>query len=170
MRRRSVAASVGVASLLVQTLVLAQESAPPKAATDLTGAAIEQDLKLSFTGNVYDQIKTLVDAGEYNVAVALVRRPAAAVVQGALTHSKITEVYYILRGSGIQVTGGTLLESKPNSGSTTIGPGMSGSGVQGGRSSKLGPGDLQIIPPNVPHGFTSIEPGGIDYLVLRVDS
>jgi mannose-6-phosphate isomerase-like protein (cupin superfamily) len=112
---------------------------------------------------------TLVDSGKYNVAVALVRRPASAVVRGALTHAKVTEVYYILRGSGIQVTGGTLAAGKPNSGSSTIGPSVSGSEVQGGRSSRLGPGDLQIVPPDVPHGFTSIEPGGIDYLVMRID-
>jgi hypothetical protein len=28
---------------------------------------------------------------------------------------------------------------------------------------------VQINPSNVPHGFTSVDPGGIDYLVFRVD-
>jgi hypothetical protein len=34
---------------------------------------------------------------------------------------------------------------------------------------RLGPGDVQIIPPGVGHGFTSIDPGGIEYLIFRVD-
>jgi quercetin dioxygenase-like cupin family protein len=37
------------------------------------------------------------------------------------------------------------------------------------RSTKLGPGDVQIIPPGVGHGFTSIDSGGIEYLIFRID-
>ena len=54
--------------------------------------------------------------------------------------------------------------------SKTIGPGLSGnSPIQNAKSTKLGPGDIQIIPPGVAHGFTSIDAGGIEYLVFRVD-
>jgi quercetin dioxygenase-like cupin family protein len=41
--------------------------------------------------------------------------------------------------------------------------------IQNAKSTRLGPGDVQIIPPGVAHGFTSIDAGGIEYLVFRVD-
>lgn len=31
-----------------------------------------------------------------------------------------------------------------------------------------GPGDIQIIPPGVGHAWSSIDAGGVDYLVYRV--
>lgn len=170
--RRPALAVVGGLLVMSQAVLTSQESrasSAPTAATDLTHAAIETEAKTAFTGNVADRIMSLVNAGKYNVAVALVRRSAAGAGGGALSHDKITEVYYILRGSGTQVTGGVLVDPKPTAGSSTIGPGVSGSNVRNGRSSRLGPGDMQIIPPGVAHTWMSIDAGGIEYLVLRVD-
>jgi mannose-6-phosphate isomerase-like protein (cupin superfamily) len=106
--------------------------------------------------------------GKYNVAVAVVARPAGQ-DKRVLSHDKITEVYYILRGSGTQVTG-TLAGGTRQETSKTIGPGLSGDQpLQNPRSGRLGPGDIQIIPPGVGHGWSSIDAGGIEYLVFRVD-
>jgi mannose-6-phosphate isomerase-like protein (cupin superfamily) len=87
----------------------------------------------------------------------------------ALSHDKITEIYYVVRGRGTQVTG-PLVDATRQAESTTIGPGYSsGSPIAGGRTTKLGPGEMQIIPPGVGHVWTDIAEGGIDYIVIRVD-
>jgi mannose-6-phosphate isomerase-like protein (cupin superfamily) len=119
---------------------------------------------------VSDHLLSLPDIGKYNVGVAVVARPAGT-FQNSLSHDKITEIYYVLRGSGIQVTGTMVDGTRSANVSKTIGPGMSSNApLQNGRSTKLGPGDVQIVPPGVGHGFTSIDPGGIEYLIFRIDA
>jgi mannose-6-phosphate isomerase-like protein (cupin superfamily) len=150
--------------------------APAKSAVDITKADIEAAMKIGMAalapGNisVSDRNITLVDSGAYNVAVAFVTRPATKVPSGrALSHDKITEIYYVIRGSGTQVTG-PLVNTTRQEASTTIGPGFSSaSPIAGGRTTRLGPGEMQVIPPGVGHVWTEIAEGGIDYMVIRVD-
>jgi mannose-6-phosphate isomerase-like protein (cupin superfamily) len=113
---------------------------------------------------------SVADTGEYNVAVAFVTRPATKTPSGAtLSHDKITEIYYVLRGRGTSVTG-TLVNGTPSTGSPTIGPGWrSDSPIPDGRRVSLGPGEIQVIPPGLGHVWSEIDEGGIDYLVIRVD-
>ncbi len=149
---------------------------PARAAVDITKADIEAAVKIGMAalapGNVSvsDRNISLADIGAYNVAVAFVTRPATKVPSGrALSHDKITEIYYVIRGSGTQVTG-PLVNATRQEASTTIGPGFaSASPIGGGRTTRLGPGEMQIIPPGVGHLWTEIADGGIDYMVIRVD-
>lgn len=118
---------------------------------------------------VHDRIVSLADMGDYNVAVAVIARPEGTFTS-SLAHEHITEIYYVLRGSGTHVTGrmvdGTLGERV----STAVGPTRSSTHpIEDAKTVTLGPGDIQIIPPGVAHGFTSIDPGGIEYLTFRVD-
>jgi mannose-6-phosphate isomerase-like protein (cupin superfamily) len=153
----------------------AQAPAPSghKTGIDLTKAEIDAAVAKGIAAllpgvSVNDRNVNVSDMGKYNVAVAVVARPAGK-DNRVLSHDKITEVYYVLKGSGTQVTG-TLVGGTHQETSKTIGPGMSGDKpLQDARSGKLGPGDIQIIPPGVGHGWTSIDPGGIEYLVFRVD-
>jgi mannose-6-phosphate isomerase-like protein (cupin superfamily) len=153
----------------------AQTPAPAshKTATDVTkadiDAAVAKGIAALLPGvTVNDRLVNVSDMAKYNVAVAVVVRPAGKDVR-VLSHEKITEVYYVLKGSGTQVTG-TLVGGTRQDNSKTIGPGLSGDKpLQDSRSGKLGPGDIQIIPPGVGHGWTSIDPGGIQYLVFRID-
>lgn len=146
----------------------------PATATDLTGSAIQaamkkavEDLRPGVTVN--DRLVSLPDMGRYNVGVAVVARPAGT-FQSYLSHDKITEVYYVLRGTGVQVTGTMVNGTRGATASKTIGPGTSSTvPLKNSHSSKLGPGDVQIIPPGLGHGWTSIEPGGIEYLIFRID-
>ena len=167
------------ALLLAPTLVSGQarSPAPPgRVAVDITKADIDAAVKIGMAalapGNVSvsDRNVKLSDSGAYNVAVAFVTRPATKVPSGrALSHDKITEIYYVVRGSGTQVTG-PLVDATRQAESTTIGPGYSSaSPIAGGRTTKLGPGEMQIIPPGVGHVWTDIADGGIDYIVIRVD-
>ena len=149
---------------------------PGRPAVDITKADIEAAVKIGMAalapGNVSvsDRNIKLADSGAYNVAVAFVTRPATKVPSGrALSHDKITEIYYVVRGRGTQVTG-PLADATRQEASTTIGPGFSSaSPISGGRSTRLGPGEMQIIPPGVGHVWTEIAEDGIDYMVIRID-
>ncbi len=168
-----------VLMVLAPMLAGAQTPPPPpgptKTAVDITSEALAAAAKIGLAAlkpgvSVSDRNISIADAGAYNVTVAFVTRPATKIPSGrALIHDKITEIYYVVRGRGTQVTG-ALADAKPESGSTTIGPGWSStSAIAGGRSTTLGPGEMQIIPPGVGHVWTDIAEGGIDYMVIRVD-
>jgi mannose-6-phosphate isomerase-like protein (cupin superfamily) len=162
---------------LMPTLAGAQTSGPARAAVDITKADIDAAMKIGMAalapGNasVSDRNIKISDSGGYNVAVAFVTRPATKVPSGrALSHDKITEIYYVVRGSGTQVTGPLAANATRQEESATIGPGFSStSPISDGRATRLGPGEMQIIPPGVGHVWTDIAEGGIDYLVIRVD-
>jgi mannose-6-phosphate isomerase-like protein (cupin superfamily) len=149
---------------------------PARTAVDITKANIDAAVKVAMAalapGNisVSDRNISLTDTGAYNVAVAFVTRPATKVPSGrALSHDKITEIYYVVRGSGTQATG-PLADATRQAESTTIGPGYSSnSPIAGGRTTRLGPGEMQVIPPGVGHVWTEIAEGGIDYMVIRID-
>ncbi len=150
-------------------------SGPAKTAVEITKADIEAAAKIGLAAlrpgvNVSDRNISLADIGAYNVTVAFVTRPATKVQSGnALSHDTITEIYYIVRGTGTQVTG-TLVDAIKATGSKTIGPGTSSTKpITGGRTMTLGPGEMQIIPPGLGHVWTEIGDGGIDYMVIRID-
>jgi mannose-6-phosphate isomerase-like protein (cupin superfamily) len=154
----------------------ARTPVPAMPATDIPLAAVQDAIKRGAAAlkpgvTVSDRVFSLADIGQYNVAVAFVTRPGgAAAGDRVLSHDKITEIYYVVRGSGTQVTG-TLVDGTHNATTgNTIGPSWSSNvPIKDGRSTKLGPGEMQIIPPGVGHSWSQIAEGGIDYLVIRVD-
>ena len=172
---KAVPSVLAIVCVVSSVPAFAQVGVASTVATDVTSADLQAALKrgqqdLQKPGaSTSDRLVSVADMGAYNVAVAMVTRAASEKPTGALSHLKITEVYYILRGSGTQVTG-TLVNGKDGGASPLIGPTLRGdSPLQNARSSRLGPGDVQIIPPGVGHTWSSIDPGGIDYLVYRID-
>jgi mannose-6-phosphate isomerase-like protein (cupin superfamily) len=161
-----------VALALVSTNVSAQSTPPPAPATDITRAEFATVLKSMNPDGVADQQIKVVDIGKYNVAVGILHRSGKA-KQNAIAHSDITEIYYVIDGAGMFVTGGNMMNSSvadPN-GSTVkvlVGPSTNGSGIEGGQSRRIGPGDVIIVPPGVAHWFSAIEKD-LDYVVFRVD-
>ena len=148
-----------------------QAQLPRGTATDISDDSIKATLSRAPEGRVSDQQIRVVDVGSYNVGVGVVHRPA--IQQGAIEHSRITEIYHVISGAGTLVTGGTLVEptpSPPTSQVVTVlnGPSTSGRGIDSGTSRRIKPGDVVIIPANTPHWFTNVE-GEIVYLVVRVD-
>ncbi len=150
---------------------------PSGVAADVTNAQIQAALKKTAASAVSDQqLRVESINGEYNVAVGVLHRSkaSATATSGGLEHGQITEVYRILEGSGTFVTGGTmdnLKESAPDSEivKTLAGPSTSGGPIQHGVSRKVVPGDVIIIPPNTPHGFSEITTSEVVYLVVRID-
>ena len=162
----------GLALALLSTTAWAQSATPPTGATDITRAEFATVLKSMNPDGVADQQIKVVDIGDYNVAVGILHRSGKA-KQNAISHSEITEIYYVLDGAGTFVTGGAMTNpsaADPN-GSTVkvlVGPSTNGAGITGGQSRKIGPGDVIIVPPGVAHWFSAIEKD-LDYLVFRVD-
>ena len=158
---------------LLSVAASAQSAAPPTAATDITRAESATVLKSMNPDGVADQQIKVVDIGKYNVAVGILHRSGKA-KQNAISHSDITEIYYVIDGAGTFVTGGTMTNAStadPN-GSTVkvlVGPSTNGAGIDGGQSRKIGPGDVIVVPPGVAHWFSAIEKD-LDYLVFRVDA
>ena len=163
------------ALILSPALASAQAQKAPVIGIDLSSAQVQEAMKRALSSlkpgvPVIDRLVELPDMGSYNVGVAVVARPAGTNLSQYLSHDKITEIYYILKGSWTQVTGTIVDGRREQNVSRTIGPGMTSSAPrQNSHTSTLGPGDIHIVPPGVGHGFTSVEPGGIQYLVFRVD-
>ena len=89
------------------------QSAPPTDATDVTRADV--DLMVERFPGGGDQQLRVADAGSSNVGIAIVRWAPGE--RGVLIHTRVTEVYYMLEGTGTLVTGGgmpggTVLDSE----------------------------------------------------------
>lgn len=170
---RALPALVAGVLTVLQAPLLAQLSAAPTAATDVTAADIQTVLKNAPPAGVSDQQIKVADMGKYNVAVGILHRSAKA-KQGAIAHSQVTEIYYIIEGAGTLVTGGTLTNAtsaaaEGNTVKILVGPSTNGTSIQNGHSRRVGRGDVIIIPPDVAHWFSAME-RDLDYLVVRVDA
>ena len=127
-------------------------------------------------GDTIDQQIRIVDIGDdINVAVGILRRVGTR-TEGeaiqAILHHRVTEVYYVLSGSGILITGGdesNAVEFPPDNTSVLELIGPSGRRtVVNGQEQTISAGDVVVIPAGVPHGFRHIQEQ-ITYLSIRVD-
>jgi mannose-6-phosphate isomerase-like protein (cupin superfamily) len=150
---------------------------PRGTATDISSAEVQALVQKTAADRVSDQAIRVVNVnGEYNVSIGVVHRAKTSGkdAPSGIEHAQITEIYHVIEGNGTLVTGGTLdnpREIQAESPVVTVlnGPSTGGSGIQGGVSRKIGPGDVVIIPPNTPHWFSEITTDQIVYLVVRVD-
>lgn len=157
----------------VSIALAGQSGVPPTTATDVTKVEITTVLKSMNPDAVTDHQIKVADIGKYNVAVGILHRSGKA-KQGAIAHSQVTEIYYVINGAGTFVTGGAITNANaaPADGATVkvlVGPSTTGSGIEGGQRRRIGPGDVVIVPPGVAHWFSAIEQD-LDYLVFRVDA
>lgn len=152
---------------------LAQVPKPPVIATDLTAADVQAVIKHPTGGG--DRLITAVDMGTYNVGVGVLRRgptkPGAPV--SAINHGKITEVYYVIAGSGTLLTGGVVVDVKPVAADSEIvkvavGPSTMGTFKEPAQRRRVSAGDIVIIPPGVFHGFDEVTTS-IEYVAVRPD-
>ena len=153
--------------------VIAAEHMPRGSATDIKNADIQALAKSMASMPGGDKLLrvTGINGGEYNVGVAVVHRAKAASLQASLEHGQITEIYHIISGSGTMVSEGTIENGKDTTDANTlsvVGPSSGGGKIIGGRSRKIGPGDVVIVPPNTPHGWSEVSEELV-YLVVRMD-
>ncbi len=127
-------------------------------------------------GETIDQQIKVVDIGdEVNVGVGILQRKGNRTegeAVNAIVHHRVTEIYYVLSGSGTLVTGGNIsgdVEFPANNISVRELIGPSGSRtVTNGQTKTISAGDVVVIPAGVPHGFRNIQ-DQITYLSFRVD-
>jgi len=153
--------------------LLAQGAKPPVVATDITAAEVEAVVKYPTGGT--DRLIKAIDMGGYNVGVGVLRRgptkPGAPI--GAIMHEKITEVYYVVSGSGTLLTGGTVTNPTQAAADSEIvrvavGPSVQGTFKEPAQRRKVSAGDIVIIPPGVYHGFDEVT-DHVEYVAVRPD-
>lgn len=170
---------VMLAALTLSSAAAADKDAVPQStaphATVISSGEIEAAVKDNSTGALSDTVLRVVPiASRYNVGVAVVRRSQVngRTPPDAVVHDDITEVYQIIEGKGVLITGGALQSAKRLTEAAKldeIGPSTGGQAIVGGTRHRVGPGDIVIIPPGTPHGFIEITTPRIVYVIIRVD-
>lgn len=142
----------------------AQKTEP---ATHVTADQIQSFIAALPRGRTSDNPIRTVDAGGYRVGVFGVFRPRANPQEAILHETSVTEIIYILEGSGTLMTGGTIPGSQrvqtPNGYQN-----QRGSKIEGGTSKQAGKGDVIIIPGHTPHWWVDIA-SDLSYIVYRPD-
>ena len=156
--------------VMLSTLSGAAQAPAPAAQTPLPAVDVKAaDIK-AFIDNlpknaISDLPIRVADVGGYRVGVFGVFRPKSVKQDAVLHETTTTEVYYMLEGAGMLVTGGTLADQRrgPATGTT-----VRGSRIDGGVSRRVTPGDVVIIPGRTPHWWSEIQET-ISYTVVRID-
>jgi mannose-6-phosphate isomerase-like protein (cupin superfamily) len=98
----------------------------------------------------------LADYGSHKVQIS-VRTTSG----GAEIHAHFDDVMIVQQGTATLITGGTVTEPKSNPNGET-----NGTGIQGGKSQTIGPGDIVTVNAGVPHQL--IVPAGTTYAAVVI--
>ena len=142
----------------------------PQIAFDITKADIDAILK-NPASHSSDQPVRVVDMGKYNLEIAVIHRGPTKPGDQVLVayHDQTAETYIILSGSGILTTGGSIMNKRLRPGYNIVnGPGGDGNPSKDAYSRSVQAGDVILIPPGVPHGWSQIT-DQITYLSVRPD-
>lgn len=152
-------AAAGVLALLSSS-AFAQQPANPQVPTDKASYMSAADLAAAIAKGPTDRPNSttrIFSLAPYNVNVEK-RQPVA---QGASAHDATAELFHVLEGSGVMVTGGTI----PNA--TRNGTNLQGKTIEGGTRQVLNKGDWLIVPVGVPHQFVDIK-GSLTIMSLHL--
>ena len=91
--------------------------------------------------------QSMIQLAPYNLSLEY-----RAAVANAAVHETEAELFYVVDGSAMLVTGGRLKEEK-----RTNAANLSGSGIEGGVSRHVAKGDFVMVPEGTPHWFSAID-------------
>ena len=97
--------------------------------------------------------------GDENYMIHTSRRTAPGMAE---VHAEDTDLIYVVQGSATFVTGGRVLDGKETAPGETR-----GASIKGGETRTLSPGDVVIVPNNVPHWFKDVR-GPLLYYTVKV--
>jgi len=157
---------------LPATALSAQEFTPSCTMCSATYVPAEEIQEFLEIPQIDQQVRSL-DIGKTNVQIAIAHRGRLERAGGVAEHSLVTEIYYVISGSGTNVTGPELVGSVPRPPTnravqTLNGPGHNAEAIRNGRTVELKAGDVLVIPAGTGHQFTRID-DHITYLMIRVD-
>jgi mannose-6-phosphate isomerase-like protein (cupin superfamily) len=98
-----------------------------------------------------------VESSEFKINAG--RRDGAG---GVEVHNRDTDIFYILEGSAVLVTGGTVVGGK-----TTAPNEIRGTSITGGESHTVSKGDVIVIPRGLPHWFKEVPQVPLLYFVVK---
>lgn len=150
------------------------QSVAPRA-TLVSSDEIDAAVRRNSSGALSDTVLRVIPiASKYNVGVAVVQRSKinGRTPRDALVHDAVTEIYQIVAGKGVLVTGGRLQSARPVTDAAIlgeIGPSSAGRSIVGGIRHQVGPGDIVVVPAGTPHGFVEITTAHVVYRIIRID-
>jgi mannose-6-phosphate isomerase-like protein (cupin superfamily) len=173
------AAGFLAASMSVNSLGAQQTNPQPTCrmceGTYLPAAEIQEYTKKAIAEGRTDQQARDVDIGKAHVGVGVVYRGKldAPGPDSVAEHDLVSEVYYIMSGSGTLVLGPDIanMKRRPADAETVRlfnGPGNNGSTIRNGKTYNLKAGDMVVIPAGTGHWFTKIE-DHLNYVMVRID-
>lgn len=155
--------------LLLGLLFVGVQAQELPEATDITAADIDAFIDALPKDRISDRAIRVVDVGGYNAGIFGVFRPQSEPGRAIRHDTPVSEIYYMLAGSGTLVTGGVIDNEESTGNSRLTGrPNYAGTGISGGVTRVVVPGDVIVIPGNAPHWWSSLETD-IRYLIFRPD-
>ena len=126
-------------------------------------------------GGADRQIK-VVDVGKLNVGVGVLtqgKKPNDGKAIVGISHAQVTEVYYVLSGSGTLITGTEIsdqaaLPADSDVVKVAVGPSHRATFMGSSQRRVVSTGDVVVIPAGVLHGWVEI-PEQVRYLSIRPD-
>lgn len=145
-------------------------------ATYIPKTEIDAYLKRAIEHSIVDQQIRSVDVGKSQVGIGIVTRSKVgqgSAGEGVAEHEQISEIYYVIDGSGTILTGPDLVNPKkrPDTLKTVRlqnGPGYVAEKIEHPQTTELHAGDVMVIPAGTGHWFSRID-DHITYLMIRVD-
>jgi len=141
----------------------------------LPAGEIQEYWKKAMAEGRVDQQARDIDIGKAHIGIGVVHRTKldAPGAESVAEHDLVSEVYYIVSGSGTLVLGPdiTNMKRRPADQETVRlfnGPGNNGTQIRNGKTYNLKVGDMVVIPAGTGHQFTKID-DHLSYVMVRID-